>query len=501
MKKGAILRVSIVLLVCVSLGSFFVPSTAAQTGFKLTSIVRRHDSSPDGNPFFGCDTCVGEIAGPRAFNDRGDLVIRTALEGYCDLAGFLISGTEKIPLTVGCQQTAWGELQFDEAAINEQSQVVFTVYSYVDNQFNKMVLFSYQNGALTPLAGDGDPTPISTIFSRTSLVGPAINDKGDIIFEGFSIDDHGRERADIFMYSDDERRSIVGSGNPSPKGGQFSFVRLTSSPQVNASGEVLFYSSVVEGPAHQTDGLFQITRDEIKKVVVTGDNLPAGRRVDAPLGSLNDKGEVAFISNANDLFTQQDAGIYLYSGGLIQKVMTVGEAIPGGGHFGSFLKTGYVYPGPRINNNSAIAFKAYVKDRDSHVAIFLASPRAIIKVVAVGDALPTGETIKSIDTFALNNLGQIAFFALDKKGRTLGVFKATPSAPEIKAATLKRKKGSLELRVDGVAMITNDTVIEINGVGLGAMDYPATFQQERGFTTRVRSRDSRLEQLMPEGQP
>src|SRR5215470_14565769 len=130
MKKGVFLRVSIVLLVCVSLESFFVPSTAAQTGFTLTPIVRRHDSSPDGNFFFECDTCGGEIAGTRAFNDRGDLVILAATGACYDPAGFLISGTEKIPLTVGCQQTAWGELQFYEAAINAQTQVVFSVYSY-----------------------------------------------------------------------------------------------------------------------------------------------------------------------------------------------------------------------------------------------------------------------------------------------------------------------------------------------------------------------------------
>lgn len=49
-------------------------------------------------------------------------------------------------------------------------------------------------------------------------------------------------------------------------------------------------------------------------------------------------------------------------------------------------------------------------------------------------------------------------------------------------------------------MITNDTVIEINGVALDSMDYPSDFRVDGGFTTRVVSRDARLEQLLSLGQ-
>jgi hypothetical protein len=73
-------------------------------------------------------------------------------------------------------------------------------------------------------------------------------------------------------------------------------------------------------------------------------------------------------------------------------------------------------------------------------------------------------------------------------------------APEIRSIKLKSKKGSLQLRVNGNAMIINDTVIEINGVPIGAIDYPSEFREDGGATTRVVSRDSRLEQLIPSGQ-
>lgn len=82
----------------------------------------------------------------------------------------------------------------------------------------------------------------------------------------------------------------------------------------------------------------------------------------------------------------------------------------------------------------------------------------------------------------------------------LGVYLATSVPPAIGSIKLKHKKGGLQLRVDGSAMITNDTVIEINGVPLDGMDYPSDFREDGGFTTRVVSRDARLDQLLQPGQ-
>jgi hypothetical protein len=499
MRRTSLLKRANLVVAVVLLGSSFVPSTFAQIGFRFTPIVKRHDPSPNGRTFFACDNCSGEIPSNGAFNNRGDLVISTFSPSGCGAAGFLISGENRITLSAGCRQTPWGELQFDDASINDQGQVVFTAASYVDNQINQLLLFLYSGGELTLIVSDGDPTPAATTFSRGSLAQPGINYRGDLVFEGFSQDGQGREGADLWLYSNGEFRSLVTSGAPSPVGGVFSFVRLISSPQMNTKGEVLFYSSVLDSPSFVTDGLFIVAPDGIKKVAVAGDILPAGREVAAPSGSLNDKGEVAFISNANNLYTEQEAGIYFYSGGQIQKIMLVGEPTPIGGTFAPFRKADAIYPGPRLNSNSTMAFKAAVKNGNSPVGIFLASPRAIIKVVAVGDLID-GEKIAGIDTFALNDLGQIAFFALDKHNKTLGVFKAAPVAPLIESLMLKHRRGALELRVTGNAMITNDTVIEIDGVALTDIDYPTDSREDGGFTTRVVSRDPRLEQLIPSGQ-
>lgn len=82
----------------------------------------------------------------------------------------------------------------------------------------------------------------------------------------------------------------------------------------------------------------------------------------------------------------------------------------------------------------------------------------------------------------------------------LGLFIATPVAPEIRSIKLKRKSGALELRINGKAMITNDTVIEINGVPLNAIEFPSESRENGGFTTRVVSRDPRLDQLLQPAQ-
>jgi len=162
---------------------------------------------------------------------------------------------------------------------------------------------------------------------------------------------------------------------------------------------------------------------------------------------------------------------------------------------------GVEFPLAHLNNNSAVAFQASVANGTASSGIFLASPTAIVKVVATGDRLPSGETIRFIHSFALNDLGQVAFFAYKKKNKTqpLGLLVATPVTPQISSIKLKRKGGRLELRVNGNAMITNDTVIEIDGVALEATSYPAEFRENGGTTTRVVSRDPRLDELIPAG--
>ncbi len=213
----------------------------------------------------------------------------------------------------------------------------------------------------------------------------------------------------------------------------------------------------------------------------------------------NNRGEVTFSVRLSE--GPSDSGIFHYSDGRIVKIMAEGDITPIGGKFSPLVdpEGRESFPTPRINENGTVAFKVRVTDGSASSAIFLASPRAMIKVAAIGDELPSGGKIKEITSFALNDLGQVAFFAEVKNGPK-GVFLASPVAPAISKIKLKRKQGGLELRVDGSGMITSDTVIEINGAALDESSYPESFRENGGTTRRTVSRDSRLEELIPAGQ-
>lgn len=250
-------------------------------------------------------------------------------------------------------------------------------------------------------------------------------------------------------------------------------------------------------------GLFLATANGIKKIELSEDTMPNGSKAadnSIGLGSLNNNGEVVF---GLGLTGKPKVGLFLYSGGQTSTIILHDQLSPIGGTF-DLLQEVDDLGGPRVNDNGTVAFMANVAGDKWTEGIFLASPKAIIKVVAIGDRLPTGEKIRGINSFALNNLGQVAFFANGSASilnpNPLGVFLATPNPPQITSIKLKQKKNALQLRVNGTAMIPNDTVIEINGVPLSAIDYPADFREDGGTITQVVSRDARLEQMLSSGQ-
>jgi hypothetical protein len=478
--------------------SSFSASTLAQGSYTYTPIVKRADSSPDGSRFFDCDGCVGSISN---FNNRGELILNTDTRSYCTDAVVRISKENKtILLQNDCFKPDAKQFTSSGIVINDEGKVVFGIDDYLGGEYHKRTLLLYADGKFTPIAAEGDPTPMGTTFSKAGLLDAHMNNRGDLVFAGFSTDSQGKEGADIFLYSNGEVRSLVSSGAPSPIGGMFSFVRLGSHPRINANGDVLFFSNVPDSTNFSyTDGLFFITRDGIKKIVVSNELLPTGIFAQHPMGSLNDRGEIAFSSDPGNRNDEHEAGIYFYANEQILNVMSIDQPTPVGGKFEPFSKAKEYYPKPELNNSGAIAFKAAVRNGSSPLAIFLASPKAMIKIVAVGDQLDGGE-IADLGSFALNDLGQVAFFAFDKENQPLGVFKATPVTPEIKKIKFKNTNGKLELRLNGNGFITNDTVIEINGVALDVMTYPEEAREAGGTTRQLISRDARLEQLLQAGQ-
>ncbi|MCI0489970.1 MAG: hypothetical protein L0229_25535 [Blastocatellia bacterium] len=481
-----------------------IQGLAQSSGFAITPIVKRGDPVSDGGRFFDCKECIGHVAGFQAFNNQGDVaILADVVSGSCFTNRFIISGRESIRLADFCHTTEFGKLTFlGPVNINDQRQAAINAGVTVNDRIVEMLLL-YSDGQLTRIVQEGDRTPIGTIFKGCGFGQPAINNNGDVAFFACGETDEGFFFGDgVFKYSAGEITKVVVGNDPSPIGGTFALNFIPAqSVQMNNNGDVLFRAGVIlDLFMPEKLGMFLMTGEGIKPIEVDGDPMPTGGIITPDTfghGDLNDKGEVAFVAGLTG--GASSSGIFLNSNGQISKIMAQGDPTPIGGVFSTQVGLPIGFTTPGINDNSAVAFAAQVTDGNARSAIFLASPKAIIKVAAVGDKLPTGGKIKEITSFALNDLGQVAFYA-DVKNGPKGIFLATPLQPSIKKIKLKRKDGQLELQVRGSQMITNDSVIEVNGVAVEALSYPEKFREDGGTTRRVVSRDPRLGELIGAGQ-
>jgi hypothetical protein len=486
-------------------------STVAQTSqggaFTVSAVVRRGDPTTNGGTFFDCDFCDVNIAGEHGLNDSGQVVIYGFADGCSGV--YVVSGRTGFRVVDVCRPTPFGRLSlYAGANINNRGQVAMNVGPAVNNRVVDMVLL-HSDGQFQKVAAEGDLSPTGKGFGYCGFSRPSINDNGEIGFSACFQDNQGTFNDDgIFTYSEGNLRKIVVGHDPAPVGGQFAFA-FVPPPRVtiNDNGDVLFMAGQYD-PDNFTMperfGLFLATADGMKKIELSRDTMPNGSQAadnSFGIGTLNNKGDVVFGLR---LAGKPRVGYFLYSGEQTSTIILDGQTTPIGGSFDLTQDVEDIF-GPRINDNGTVALMANVTGGSSSEAIFLASPTAILKVVGIGDRLPSGEKIRSLSSFAFNNLGQVAFVANASPSavnpQPLGVFLASPAAPAVASIKLKQKKGGLQLRVSGAAMIANDTVIEINGVALGQTSYPAEFQEDGGTITQLISRDARLEQLLPPGQP
>jgi hypothetical protein len=499
---------------------FSSPEAMAQSrGFTVSPLVKRGDRTPDGERFFIGDFPFANLLGLHALNHNGDVVFYTYLDKACASGLYLVSNgkTSKIPDPL-CNPPSSGSIRYSGsllgANLNNNNQVPINLI--LPQEGFPCALFLYSDGKLERVVGNGDVTPMGTVFSGCGLQysaglsdGPAINDKGEIAFYAQSQDSGGNDVHAIFVYSAGEIRKVVATGDSFALGGRLDVTpTLSQTVRINDKGEVLFQGSVLPDDSDiPSFGFFLATQDGIKKIAATPDSLSDAGIFFAlsGTGDLNNRGDVVFTAAFFGHRRGTGGGIFLDSDSRISKIATTGDSTPIGGTFGFSISN--EIQRPRINNNGAIAFLTSVDNGSATKGIFLASRTAIVKVAAVGDLLPTGKKIGDIFTFGLNDKGQVAFVAYGKvkdpraiNTNVLGLFIATPAVPKMKSIKLKQRSGTLELRITGKAMITNDTVIEIDGVPLNATDYPADFREDGGFTTRVVSRDPRLEQLIRPGQ-
>ena len=167
-----------------------------------------------------------------------------------------------------------------------------------------------------------------------------------------------------------ESRAAHGQVAPNTNGGTLNPAAFFNPTTVNASGRVAFNS--------QVDG--------------------------------SDRNQGVFVADSDGTITAIAIGCGGLGGGGDTTSMC-GDASPIGGHFGGFF-SGTVFT-PDINDAGDVLFFCDVNGGDSRRALFLyqAASGQIVKVAAVGDPSPIGDTFGAVGPGSINNNGKVVFLA------------------------------------------------------------------------------------------
>src|SRR5579872_4154574 len=214
-------------------------------------------------------------------------------------------------------------------------------------------------------------------------------------------------------------RLVVASGQAAPGGGSFDRFDVGSQPivaPVNSRGQVAFYASVARAKA--AEGIFLSTASGITKAAAVGDAVPGGGVLSEfarhPLPALNDAGKIAF--GASVAGARASEGIFLAAEGRLKVIALSGADAPGVRN-GTFAE----FDTPVLNNRDEIAFVGTVRrGRETLQVLYLYSGGVLRKLVASGDAAPRGGTFDRFGLPAINNKGTIAFPAIIEHGAVLG---------------------------------------------------------------------------------
>jgi hypothetical protein len=214
-------------------------------------------------------------------------------------------------------------------------------------------------------------------------------------------------------------RLVVASGQAAPGGGSFNRFDVSSQPivaPVNSRGQVAFYASVARAKANE--GIFLATASRIAKVAAVGDAVPGGGVLSEfarhPLPALNDAGKIAFGATVSG--ARATEGIFLAADDRLKAIALSGADAPGVQN-GTFVE----FDAPVLNNRDEIAFVGTVRrGRETLQVLYLYSGGVLRKLVAGGDAAPRGGSFDRFGLPAINNKGVVTFPAIIEHGAVLG---------------------------------------------------------------------------------
>ena len=261
-------------------------------------------------------------------------------------------------------------------------------------------IFAARGGRLRPIALSGGPAPGVASGTLAALDAPAINARGNIVF--LATVRRGRENiAALLLSTGGKLQKVVAQGDRAPAGGTFAGF---GPPSINREGTVAF-AAAVEGKA-VPGGVFVWKGGPIQMVLGAGEETPIGgifAKFSERLG-LSDTGTIAFHGLLKS--APVAAGIFALDSGRPRVIARLGDPAPGGGQFSNFGLW------PAVGASGAIVFAGSVDEGPSPVIVVRTTAAGLQRVVGVGDSVPGGARIGSftlLPVVSVSATGAVSF--------------------------------------------------------------------------------------------
>ncbi|PYN03466.1 MAG: hypothetical protein DME02_23610 [Candidatus Rokuibacteriota bacterium] len=384
----------------VLLVSMTVAGARAQSSVRAVAIAG--DPAPGGGTFEHFSVEALPIVAPA--NTKGQVAFfATILRSTASEAFFLASPQRTVrvvaegdPVPGGGTFSGFGRHPIP--ALNERGDVAFAA-AIVGGRTVEGIFVRDARG-LRPVVLTGRGAPGMASGTIAAVDAPALNDHGDLAF--LASVRRGRETVEaVYTVIAGRLAKVVAQGDPAPAGGTFAGF---GPPAINNRRRVAF-AAVVEGRA-VPGGVFAADGATVRMLTGAGSETPIGgifvkfsERI-----ALNDAGAVAFTAVLKNAEAEQ--GVFVIRDEHVRKVIALGEPAPDGGTFSHFSLW------PALAADGTVAFAAALDGSAVQVAVFMTSPRGMVRVVALGDEVGAGRRVGSLGLYpavSLSPVGGVTF--------------------------------------------------------------------------------------------
>jgi hypothetical protein len=387
-------------LLSVLLVSLTVAGARAQSSVRAVAIAG--DPAPGGGTFEHFSVEALPVVAPA--NTKGQVAFfATILRSTASEAFFLASPQRTLRIVAEGDAVPGGGTfsgfgRHPIPALNERGDVAFAA-AIVGGRTVEGIFVRDARG-LRPVVLTGRAAPGMASGTIAAVDAPALNDHGDLAF--LASVRRGRESVEaVYTVIAGRLAKVVAQGDPAPAGGTFAGF---GPPAINNRRRVVF-AAVVEGRA-VPGGVFAADGPTVRMLTGAGSDTPIGgifvkfsERI-----ALNDAGAVAFTAVLKHAEAEQ--GVFVIRDDQVRKVVALGEATPGGGTFSHFSLW------PALAADGTVAFAAALDGSAVQVAVFVTSPRGMVRVVALGDEVGGGRRVGSFGLYpavSLSPAGGVTF--------------------------------------------------------------------------------------------